>query len=711
VTVATFISALVVGLALLSLSIMAARAGRGPANLWFALSMAVGALWMPVSVIYRLPAQPTDGFMLIFYKSAYTLDALFMTALLLFGYALHSGRMPGKALAATLLLLDSFFIAAAWSGLLVTRISYSQGQLLTELKPLYGVFIFFLSAQFAAFITLLFLLRRRSRGVERTRVTFILVGFLLAMVVLLCGIGLYPLAAGRELGGDWVVFAIIIPAASSAYAMLRHRLLDVHVAARRGLSYLLAALVFLLPSLGLIFLLRYGIKAGEDVQVGSALAMLVLAVLLTPGVKRLTDRAGTLFLHSGLYQPEPLLNEISMRLESVIEVGRGIREATGSACRELGLASLYLALPQGGEGARLLGCRFHPASGYQGMDLKDTRGLELFRPQPTALLQAEKGAGGGEPEAGVWAEMAEEEVALLIPARSTSGWMGNLVAGRKLNRAPLDPQDVEFLEALARRLAVFVETRLLSSRLLEELEELGESHRALAGRMRLWHDAAVIASHELRTPLTSVVGFAHLLMESYDRLDEDSRRECVRLVEENVERLERIMATLDEVNRMRESKVVLHRMRVGVGEIFLRTRMLFGPADNARIDYELPEEDAEVFTDPYLALLILRNLLSNALRYSPVESRVTLTALPTPDRVDLWVIDRGPGIEANRLEETFQPFTRLEDVDKHQAGAGLGLYSARLAASLLETRIEVETAPGRGSTFSFALPRAGRPGE
>ena len=699
-----FFTAMAVATAFLALAVLVA-AGRKAANLWFAVTLASTAVWLLVAVAYRLYDHPTGSFLLLTYRLAYTLDLVESTALLFFAISLGGRKGPSKRLALAVFACDVLLSAASWTGLLIKRVEISEGLISPGLGPLYWAFMSWIILKLAAFLALMVRLLRRSRGLERTSIALILAGFLAAIILLVIGVGIYPALSGHELPGDWICFPVVLPAALMTYAVLRYRLLDVRLSGRRMISWMMAVLLVTVPSLGLILLVRWAAgNNSTEAQAQAALLLLVLTVLLAPLIYRLTDRAATLFLFAGLYRPEELLGRISGQLDDTIDVGRGLRVALEEACREMGLISLLFSLPREEGGIRLLGCRYEPELGYVQMDGEGEEEHPLYLPRPLPLLlDKDRGCSSSGEEEEVWGHMEKEGVEVLIPCRSPSGWMGNLLVGKRVGGSPLRTLDIDLLEQLAGALAVFIETRTLTTRLMRKLEELRSSMRELAGKARLRREAAVIVSHELRTPLTSVVGFTHLLRGCWDRLDRGAIEECLASIEENTERLERILSTLEEVNRLREGRVSLRRERMGLEDLFLRVRMLLSPAENGRVDYCLPEDGAELFTDPYLVLLILRNLLSNALRFSPAESRVTFEATSADGMVEFRVSDRGPGIRPELLEEAFQPFTRLEEIDKHGAGTGLGLYAARLAAEMLGTRIEVDTEVGKGSVFSIAL--------
>ena len=136
-----------------------------------------------------------------------------------------------------------------------------------------------------------------------------------------------------------------------------------------------------------------------------------------------------------------------------------------------------------------------------------------------------------------------------------------------------------------------------------------------------------------------------------------------------------------------------------------------------RLDLEAASGLGIVRTDPERARQVLGNLVSNAIKYTPVGGRIVLRArgaAPQPEtdnndeRITIDVIDTGSGIPPNRMEEIFREFTRLE-TSIQLPGSGLGLAIARRVAQLLGGDVTVSNAPDGGAIFTFALPtrRAG----
>ena len=136
-----------------------------------------------------------------------------------------------------------------------------------------------------------------------------------------------------------------------------------------------------------------------------------------------------------------------------------------------------------------------------------------------------------------------------------------------------------------------------------------------------------------------------------------------------------------------------------------------GPTPRARADIEvdIPAELPEVLADAGLLERVIANLVDNALRYSPADQPVRITASAHGNTVEVRVIDRGPGIPSADREAVFQPFQRRDDhATNGGAGLGLGLAIARGFTEAMHGDLTLDDTPGGGLTAVIALPRTAR---
>src|SRR5262249_3717170 len=129
-----------------------------------------------------------------------------------------------------------------------------------------------------------------------------------------------------------------------------------------------------------------------------------------------------------------------------------------------------------------------------------------------------------------------------------------------------------------------------------------------------------------------------------------------------------------------------------------------GPAGKA-VTVDIPADLPEVYADPGIAERVIANLAENAIRYSPAGTPPVLTASALGGRIELRVIDRGPGIPAEKTGRMFVPFQRLGDND-NTTGTGLGLALSRGLTEAMNGTLEPEETPGGGLTMALSLPSA-----
>jgi len=208
------------------------------------------------------------------------------------------------------------------------------------------------------------------------------------------------------------------------------------------------------------------------------------------------------------------------------------------------------------------------------------------------------------------------------------------------------------------------------------------------------------ASHELRTPIFSIGGFLEL-MEDED-LDEETRRQFVATVREQVERLGKLATDLLDLSRLEAGSLELRPERTDIGALTRAVSAEFAPAldkHESTLDVRLRGERIEAVCDPERVAQVLRILIDNALTHTPTGTGVVVSAVRDNGAVRVAVSDDGPGISRAAAERVFEPFFTSDD----EQGSGLGLAIASELAERMEGSLEVHPAPG-GTTFSLELP-------
>ncbi|HEY1648688.1 MAG TPA: ATP-binding protein [Terracidiphilus sp.] len=216
-------------------------------------------------------------------------------------------------------------------------------------------------------------------------------------------------------------------------------------------------------------------------------------------------------------------------------------------------------------------------------------------------------------------------------------------------------------------------------------------------------------SHEFRTPLNSIVSLAGILV---DRIAGDLNNEQVkqiRYIESSARDLQEMVNDLLDLAKVEAGKIRMRPKRFEVHELFSALKGMLKPllADNASVDliFEETREMPPLHTDEGKVSQILRNFISNALKFTP-NGRVTVSArMEENDEVLFAVADTGIGIAPEHHEDIFREFSQVENPLQHRhRGTGLGLPLCRDLAMLLGGVIWLESEPGQGSTFFVRIP-------
>lgn len=217
-------------------------------------------------------------------------------------------------------------------------------------------------------------------------------------------------------------------------------------------------------------------------------------------------------------------------------------------------------------------------------------------------------------------------------------------------------------------------------------------------------------SHELRTPLTPIKGFLHTLARRDAELTTEDRSRIYEIMIREERRLEALVDSLLRCTQLDAGGMVVERTEVDWAERVEEQVELVRRQDPSRtITLDSEPGAGPALVDEGLAVGVLTNLLSNALKYAEGDGPVEVVVEADGDELITSVIDHGPGIPRSDRTRVFDKFTRLGNhLTRSHQGVGLGLHIAKQSVEHLDGRIWVDETPGGGATFRFTLPRAER---
>jgi two-component system sensor histidine kinase KdpD len=265
----------------------------------------------------------------------------------------------------------------------------------------------------------------------------------------------------------------------------------------------------------------------------------------------------------------------------------------------------------------------------------------------------------------------------------------------------LSADDQRVLNAFAAQIAAAAE----SQRLHDEASKATELAQANDLRAALLQ----AVSHDLRTPLAAIKAAISSLRQADITWSPEAEEEFLATIESETDRLAALVGNLLDMSRLQASALNVDIRPSGVEEVVIGAVASLGRHATG-VDVDVAETLPPVAADAALLERALANLIANAANVSPpgVPVRVTAGEVGTGDehRIDICVIDRGPGIPPAQREQVFQPFQRLVDHGGHGAGVGLGLAIARGFIEAMGGELTVDDTPGGGTTMVVGLPIA-----
>ncbi len=245
-------------------------------------------------------------------------------------------------------------------------------------------------------------------------------------------------------------------------------------------------------------------------------------------------------------------------------------------------------------------------------------------------------------------------------------WMRSLMTAEKRTSAEL--------QALNRDLEKKVNER--TAALEQRNAELDLLNRQLVDLDEMKSDFVAMVSHELRAPLTALNGGLELALQSGESLPPRSRA-VLEIMEEESRRLTDFVQTILDVSRLEAGKLAMTLGPVAVRPLVEQAAAVVLAASARKVEWDIAADLPPIWGDETYLEQTIRNFISNADKYSPMDKPIHLCATLQGERVRISVKDYGPGVAAEMGERLFSRFGRLQSDETSPSGWGLGLYLGR----------------------------------
>jgi len=272
----------------------------------------------------------------------------------------------------------------------------------------------------------------------------------------------------------------------------------------------------------------------------------------------------------------------------------------------------------------------------------------------------------------------------------------------------LTKQQADLLVVLGRIIATQIERdREIMVRTQAEAEQV-RLYQAAQDAIREREALLAIASHELKNPLAAVLGFAHLLQRRMigDTHDIDREQQDVQMIIAQAERMNRMLTELLDVSRLDSGQFTIEYLPLDLSTL---VHTIVDEVKLGLTKHIVTIQDADspvmVIGDEGRLAQVLRNLINNAVKYSPRGGQISIVIATKNDEAYVSIQDEGIGIPADALPKLFQRFYRASNTASHSInGFGIGLYVVKEIITRHYGTIHVTTTEGEGTTFTMCLP-------
>lgn len=221
--------------------------------------------------------------------------------------------------------------------------------------------------------------------------------------------------------------------------------------------------------------------------------------------------------------------------------------------------------------------------------------------------------------------------------------------------------------------------------------------------MKNQNDFISTVSHELRTPLTSIRGFTQTMLNSWDKIDDESKKKFLKIIEEQSNRLIHLVENILSVTKIPNENLILKKTNVNTG-ILSAIQIIKQKYPTHKITTNFYKQNLEIYVDTEKLEQILINLIENACKYSENGSEVKITTNTDNNNVFIMIEDNGTGIDEEYAEKIFEKFSRIDNpLTRKTQGSGLGLYITKTLTEKMHGEISFKNKE-KGTIFELKFP-------
>lgn len=702
--------------------------GRNRQKVLFALLSILAAIWIPSNYF----GNP-DHYALV------VTDYVSGTLLVLF-FWLFSVETRAKALGApyrnrnnlkSLQAIVAYIATAVVIGLILTGfvvsvgIDPSSGTKIYVNKQLYAVYPLLVLVLGGTSIYDLIKAYIKSRdSLQKTRVKLMLAGLTIAFICIavpnLVLENILPEKSALLIfayNGSYIgIFAFLT---LSTYAIVKHGLFDIKLAAVRGVVYggvLVTLSLIYYAAAYLASFLIIGNHMTTDISISpfNMLLALALAFLFQP-IKRFFDKVTNDIFYRNAYSSETFFAELGTILTSTTDL-RGLLESTSQEIAQALKAEqvfFRLTYTNGTEHHIAAGTRHHSNIAAYDVHMLNNYVHAMDNEVLVGDLMSER-------DENVRRMLRSHKIALVVPLAIGKERIGYLLLGDHRSGS-YTKRDIKTLTAMRNELVIAIQNALslhevkelnatLQQRIDVATKELRSSNAQLKHLDEVKDEFMSMASHQLRTPLTSIKGYLSMVIDGDVGKVTPQQEKLLQEAFHSSERMVHLIADFLNVSRLQTGKFVVEKAEMDINELVrgeVEELKVMATGRNMKLHFDAPTGPLYVHADAGKLREVIMNFVDNAIYYSKTESTIDIKLADDADSITFTVVDAGIGVPKEEQSRLFGKFFRATNARKQRPdGTGVGLYLARKVIAAHHGSIIFASQEGKGSTFGFRLPRS-----
>jgi signal transduction histidine kinase len=655
--------------------------------------------------LYLLPNFETK---LFFSKMIMALGALINVFVLLFLTTFPKEKIPLKPWQTIVAIVSTaimFFLAL--SGGIIQTITVTPENLVIPTNgwamPLFGLHTLIM---ILAGLVSIFRGYKKSQGVERSRFGYVFLGFLALFSLIIIFNFVLPTVFKIGFFVPFLPIYILLFNGIIAYAIIRHRLLDIRIIVARAISFTLLTAVLSFIYASILFRLPSVLPTPYQIPAYVILAI-VLAYTFNP-LKLVIEKLSNNVFYRQPYDSGILLERLGELLRSTLSLHTLLRGVASELQVTIQASSAwFVIISEKTEECEKIGygkeLPITPNTVFNLKKICHNASLIMFE----------------ELEEGVERDFLRQlGIAVLIPLRVKEKLHGFLLMGEKSSGNIFSNQDSNVLDILAPQISIATQNALsyeeisrFNITLKEEIEkattDLKNANKNLKHLDKIKDEFVFIATHELKNPVTAMRGYLSMFQEgSFGEIPAQMKDPMNQLQASNQQLVE-LVNDLLQIARSEAKTLTVHTEPINLCPIIDIVKESLKPLSDQKklsVIHSCPNGIPQVQADTQRVKEIVNNLLSNAIKYSD-SGTITVSHEINVDKVITHVTDQGVGISIEDQHKLFTRFFRAEEeAAKGIPGTGLGLFIVKQLIEKMGGTIWLITEKGKGSTFSFSLP-------